>query len=135
MKLDRLAAVPMFRACTRRELSAIAKAADTVAAESGTTLVREGEAGREFFVILDGIASVTRGRRHVAALGPGDYFGELALLDGERRDATVKAASPMEVLVVSQRCFAGLLNDVPTLARHLLAGMARRLHELDRSAV
>lgn len=131
VKLDRLAAVPMFRACTRKELLAVARAADTVTAEAGSVLVREGDAGREFFVIVDGIAAVKRDGRTIATLGPGDFFGELALLDGQRRDATVTAASPMDLLVVSQRCFNGLLADVPSLAKHLLAGMARRLHEQD----
>lgn len=87
--------------------------------------------GSEFYVIVDGKATLTRGGREVAVLGPGNYFGELALLDGQKRDATVTTSTPADVLVVGVREFVSLLEDVPQLTRKLLAGMARRLHELD----
>ena len=98
---------------------------------AGEPLVREGDVGHEFYIIVDGKATVSRGGRELATLGPGDFFGELALLDGHRRNATVTSATPLDVLCVGQQEFAALLSDLPQLSRKLLTGMARRLHELD----
>jgi CRP/FNR family cyclic AMP-dependent transcriptional regulator len=133
-KIERLSQVPMFSACSRKDLGLIARYADELSVEPGTVIVKEGDSGREFYVILDGKADVSRASRDVAVLGPGSYFGELSLLDGQRRDATVKASTPMELLVVGMREFATLIEDVPQLTRKLLVGMARRLHELDTSS-
>jgi CRP-like cAMP-binding protein len=130
-KIERLSQVPMFSACSRKDLGAIAKYADELSVDAGAELIKEGEAGREFYIIVEGKASLSRGGREVAVLGPGSYFGELALLDGQKRDATVTTTTPTELLVVGIREFATLLEDVPQITRKLLAGMARRLHELD----
>lgn len=124
--------VPMFAACSQRELRAVTKAGTVLDVADATVLCRQGDVGREFFVILDGRARVERGGRKVATLGPGDYFGELALLDSTaKRDASVIADGPMEVFVVARPEFTALLEDVPSINRKLLMGMARRLHELD----
>ncbi|HLH27706.1 MAG TPA: cyclic nucleotide-binding domain-containing protein, partial [Acidimicrobiales bacterium] len=80
-KLDRLGKVRLFSACTNKELSQIGKALDEVSVPEGREVVTEGAGGHEFFLILDGEASVLRGGKEVARLGPGDYFGELAILD------------------------------------------------------
>lgn len=135
-RLERLAAVPLFRACSQKELAQVARAADQITVEAGHNVVEEGEQGHEFFVILSGDAVVRRMGRDVASIGPGEYFGELALLDRtqSRRDATVKATTPLEVLCIGRREFSALLDDVPTLAHKVMAGMARRLHELDGKA-
>jgi CRP-like cAMP-binding protein len=130
-KIDRLSQVPMFSACSRKDLGLIARYADELSVDAGQVLIKEDDAGREFYVIAEGKASVTRGGREIGMLGPGNYFGELALLDGQRRDATVTTTTPAELLVVGVREFMTLLEDVPQLTRKLLAGMARRLHELD----
>jgi CRP-like cAMP-binding protein len=130
-KIDRLSQVPMFSACSRKDLGLIAKYADELNVDADEVLVREGDAGREFYVMVEGKAKVTRNGREIAVLGPGSYFGELALLDGQKRDATVTTSTPSELLVVGMREFATLLEDVPQLTRKLLAGMARRLHQLD----
>ena len=130
-KLDRLSQVPMFSACSRKELDHVAKAADEVTVKAGDKIIREGETGHEFYVLIDGKATVSRGDHEVATLGPGDYFGELALLDGQKRDSTVVANDTSELLVIGVREFVSLLEDVPGLTRKLLGGMARRLHELD----
>ncbi len=129
--LAHLAEVPMFSACTKKELTEVGKHADEVSFEPGATLVKEGAPGQEFFILLSGKASVTRKGREVAVLGPGDWFGELALLDKSPRNATVTASAPVSVLVLSQRSFKGLLSEIPTIGARLLTGMARRLHELD----
>jgi CRP/FNR family cyclic AMP-dependent transcriptional regulator len=129
-----LAKIPMFQACSKRELATIARAATVIDVEEGKRLTVEGAIGKEFFLILEGKADVKRNGRSVASLGPGEFFGELALLDNSRRDATVTAKTPMEVLVVNQREFNSLLEQSPALTRKLLVGMARRLHDLDGGA-
>ena len=134
-KLDHLAQVRLFRACSRKELTTIGRASDEVRVAAGKTIVEEGQTGHEFFLILDGNATVQRKGRKVATLGPGDYFGELALLDRGPRNATVKADGDMEILVLGQREFSGVLDEVPTLAHKLLASMATRLREADAKEV
>ena len=86
-------------------------------------------------MIIDGDATVSRQGRKVATLGPGDAFGELALLDKAPRNATVTARPPMELVVLGQREFGGLIDEVPGFARKLLAGMARRLRDSDAKSV
>jgi CRP/FNR family transcriptional regulator, cyclic AMP receptor protein len=134
-KLDHLAQVRLFRACSRKELTTIGRASDEVRVSAGKTIVEEGQTGHEFFLILEGNASVTRNGRKVATLGPGDYFGELALLDRGPRNATVKADGDMEILVLGQREFSGVLDEVPTIAHKLLSSMATRLREADAKQV
>jgi CRP/FNR family cyclic AMP-dependent transcriptional regulator len=133
--LDHLAQVPMFSACSKKDLQTIGRASDEVKVAQGKTLVTEGSPGHEFFLILEGSASVTRNGRKIATLGPGQYFGELALLDRGPRSATVTADTDLEVLVLGQREFAGVLDEVPGLARKLLAAMATRLREADTKAL
>jgi len=133
--LVHLARVPLFAACTRKDLTLLARRAEDVKVDAGTTLISEGSGGHEFFVIVDGSANVTRNGRKIATLGPGDYFGELALLDRAPRNATIVATSPMELVVLAQREFSGVLDEVPGLARKLLTGMARRVREADAKSV
>ena len=102
---------------------------------TGKTLVSEGEAGHEFFVIIEGEARVSRQGRKVATIGAGAAFGELALLEKAPRNATVVADTDMELVVLGQREFAGLIDEVPGFARKLLAGMAHRLREADARSV
>lgn len=132
--LDHLAQVPLFSACSKKDLQTIGKASDEVSVSAGKVLVEEGAPGHEFFLILDGSASVYRNGRKVATLGTGQYFGELALLDRGPRTATVKADTDMTVLVLGQREFAGVLDEVPGIARKLLQSMASRLRESDTKA-
>ena len=132
--LEHLAKVPLFSACSKKELQNIARASDAVEIPAGKVLVEEGKPGHEFFLIINGTASVKRGKREVAKLGPGQYFGELALLDRGPRSASVIAKDDMEVLVLGQREFAGVIDEVPTLAHKLLTTMAQRLREADAKA-
>jgi CRP/FNR family transcriptional regulator, cyclic AMP receptor protein len=133
--IDRLAAVPMFAALTKRELQQVASAADEIDVGPGTVLTQEGRTGHEFFLILSGKAIVRRNNRKVATLGPGQFFGELALLDRGPRTATVEADTDMTLLVLGQREFAGLLENVPGLASKILTGMAGRLRAADEKAI
>jgi len=132
--LDHLAQVPMFSACSKKDLQMIAKASDEVQVASGKTLVEEGQPGHEFFLIVGGTATVLRNGRKIATLGPGQYFGEMALLDRGPRSATVRADSDMTVLVLGQREFSGVVDEVPGLARKLLQYMATRLRDADTKA-
>ena len=133
--IDHLAQVPLFSACSKKDLQLVAKRAEDVKVDAGKQLVSEGETGTEFFVVIDGNAVVSRRGQKVAELGPGGFFGELALLDKAPRNATVTAATPMELVVLGQREFAGLIDDVPEFAHKLLAGLARRLRDADAHTV
>jgi CRP/FNR family transcriptional regulator, cyclic AMP receptor protein len=133
--IEHLQQIPMFSALSKRDLQLVARRAEDVRVPAGKVLVNEGETGHEFFVILDGTARVTRRGKRVATVGPGDAFGELALLDKAPRNATVVAETPMELVVLGQREFAGIIDEVPGFARKLLAGMASRLREADAKAV
>ena len=130
-----LAQVSLFSACSKKDLSLVARRAEDVRVDAGKVLVSEGATGAEFFVILEGAAKVARHGREVATLGPGDFFGDLALLDRAPRNATVTATTPMELVVLGQREFAGLIDEVPGFAHKLLAGLARRLRAYDAQTV
>ena len=129
-----LSKIWLFSTCSGRELRTIRRALDEVTVQPGHILCEEGTIGREFFLIIDGEASVRRNGRRLATLGPGQYFGELALLDRRPRSATVISETEMLLLVLGQRQFNGVLDAVPALARKLLAAMATRLRESDAKA-
>lgn len=133
--LRHLAEVPLFSALSKKELALVARQGEDVRVEPGAVLCSEGSAGQEFFVIISGTAKVSRKGRKVTTLGPGGAFGELALLDKAPRNATVTAESDMELVVLGQREFAGLIDEAPGFARKLLAGMARRLRDADLKSV
>jgi CRP/FNR family transcriptional regulator, cyclic AMP receptor protein len=124
----------LFSSCTGSELRKIRSSLDEIEVPKGKVLVEEGRIGLEFFLIVTGKAAVSRNGKRVATLGPGDHFGELALLDRRPRSATVTSETDMDVLVLSQRQFNGLLQSVPTIARKMLAAMANRLREADAKA-
>lgn len=129
--LDHLAAVPLFAACSRKELQAVAKASDELTLGPGKVLCEQGTVGREAFVIIEGTAEVRRNKKKVATLGPGACVGELALLDHGPRTATVTAATDLQVLVVGSREFSALVDDVPAIAHKLLKALAARIRDLD----
>lgn len=133
LQLD-LKSIWLFSGCSASELRKIRSSLDQVAVPAGKLLVEEGRIGMEFFLITKGTAKVTRQGRKVATLGPGNYFGELALLDRKPRSASVVSESDMELLVLSQRQFNGLLESVPTISRKMLAAMANRLRDADARA-
>jgi CRP/FNR family cyclic AMP-dependent transcriptional regulator len=129
--IDHLATVSLFSACSKKELQAVARASDQVELAAGRTLCEQGSIGREAFIILEGSAEVKRNGRKVATLGAGDTFGEMALLDHGPRSATVTATTPLKVLVIGAREFAGILDEVPPIAHKLLKSLAGRIRELD----
>jgi CRP-like cAMP-binding protein len=134
-KLDQLSALPLFRHCKRQEVAVIGRHASSALVPSGRSLIREGDTGREFFIILDGCVSVSCQGRELARLGAGDYFGELSLLDGEPCTATVTTATTTDVLVMERPHFIGLLDAVPRFARNLLGTVAHDLRLARASAV
>ena len=129
--LEHLAAIHLFSGCNKGDLQLIAKSVDEISVDAGRVLTTQGDFGREAFVIVEGTARVEIDGNEVATLGPGQQFGELALLDGGSRTATVTAVTPMELIVISQRAFLSLLDEVPGLSRRILASMAATIRELD----
>jgi len=132
--LDHLHAVPLFAACSRKDLQRIARASDEAQLPTGRVLTRQGETGRECFVIVEGEVKVERNGRKIATLGPGSCIGELSLLDKGPRTATATAQTPLKVLVLGPREFAGVLEEVPGLSRKLLSSLASKVRELDKTA-
>ena len=122
-----LSGVGLFARCTRRERATVARHMETAHFGADTTLIEEGEEGDAFFLILEGSAIVLRGDREVALVRSGAYFGELALLDGARRSATVRTSEPATVAVLGARMFRNLLREFPELTLQLLAGVAGEL--------
>ena len=134
-KLDHLANVRLFSSLNKKELRLVGRASDEIAVKAGAEIVKEGAAGHEFFLVLAGTATVRRNGRKVATLGPGEYFGELSLLDRGPRSATVIADTDMELVVLGQREFTGVLEEVPEVAHKLLINMAARLRDADTKAL
>lgn len=130
--LEQLAQVPLFQACDKKQLQQVDRLVERYDAEEGEVMVTEGEVGQELWVLVDGKAEVSRAGQVVATLGPGQWFGELSLLDGARRDATVTMTSRGRLLLLAQRELFGLLESVPAFNRRLLVGLAQRLHEAER---
>jgi CRP/FNR family transcriptional regulator, cyclic AMP receptor protein len=126
-----LSKIWLFSTSSAKDLRTIRKALEEVTVPPGRLLTEQGTIGREFFLIVSGQASVKRNNRKVATLGPGQYFGELALLDRRPRSASVTSDTEMTLLVLGQQQFNGVLDSVPPLSRKLLSAMATRLREAD----
>jgi CRP-like cAMP-binding protein len=126
-KTDLLKRVPLFSGCSKKELEALATIADEIDLSDGAVLTREGQPGREFFVLIEGEVEVTQNGEEVARLAGGDWFGEIALLTKASRTATVTAASPVRVLVVTDRAFRQVLETTPSIAVKMLERVGERL--------
>ena len=126
-KIELLKRVPLFAQCSRKELEEIGKIADEIDFRTGKELTREGQPGREFFVLLDGTAEVTKGARTVRKLSGGDFFGEIALVSDIPRTATVTTVSPARALVITDRSFKRLLERSPTIQLKVLRALAERI--------
>jgi CRP-like cAMP-binding protein len=126
-KIDAMAGVPLFSRCSRADIARIAKVADEIDLRAGKVLAKEGEPGREFFVLLEGAVDVRRDTRLLPPLGPGDFFGELSLVTDLPRTATVTAVTPVRALVVTGRSFRDLMKKYPDVQRKILEAAADRL--------
>ena len=119
--------MPLFARCSKRELAEIASLADEIDLREGKELTRQGERGREFFVLIDGEADVRQDGKRLRKLGPGDFFGEIALVSRIPRTATVVATSPVRALVVTDRAFRTLLEHSPQIQTKVLEALAERV--------
>jgi CRP/FNR family transcriptional regulator, cyclic AMP receptor protein len=126
-KIELLKQVPLFAGCSRRELGEIALLADEIDVDAGKVLTREGDSGREFFVIVDGAADVRRKGRRVRTMSAGEFFGEIALVSDRPRTATVTATEPATMLVVTDRALRELMKTMPSLQLKVLSALADRL--------
>jgi CRP-like cAMP-binding protein len=132
-RVELLRTVWLFSTCTDDELSRVAGLATTREAKEGEQLCTEGELGDEFFVIVDGTAEARAGDDKLGDLDTGDFFGEMALVDGGERTATVVSTSPMSLLVLSRNDFNTMLSSaMPHVAPKLMQVMGERIRELQR---
>lgn len=132
--VSQLEKVPLFSDCSQRELQTISKAVKDVDHPAGTVIAREGEPGVGLFVISDGTADVTIGGKKKATLSRGDFFGEIALLDGGPRTATVTANTDVKLLGLTEWVFRGLMHEHPNIALKTLQQMAGRLRTATKAA-
>jgi CRP/FNR family transcriptional regulator, cyclic AMP receptor protein len=126
-KLELLKRVPLFSRCSKQELSEVAMLADELDLPEGRKLATEGASGKEFVIIVEGAADVRRKGRKINTLGAGDFLGEIALIAGVPRTATVTTTEPSRVLVVTAPAFKQLLRDSPSIQLKVLEALAQRL--------
>jgi CRP-like cAMP-binding protein len=126
-KADALGRCPFFTGLSRNELLELAKVTEDLEVEEGKALTREGQSGSEFFVIVDGEVSVTKDGSEIRTLGPGDFFGEIALLEDTPRTATVIAKTPLRFFVLTRQAFRSLLAHQPELEQKVTKALEERL--------
>jgi CRP/FNR family cyclic AMP-dependent transcriptional regulator len=131
-KIDRLTMVPLFAGVSKRDLEFIASRVDEVSLKPGQTLIREGQPTESFFILESGHVQVTRGGKPAARLGPGEFFGEIGMLDGGPATATVVTDDACEAMVLSHSQFRDAIKGNDNLALQVIAAMAKRLRA-DRS--
>ena len=128
-----LEAVPLFEGLSHKQLRKVADLADVARFMAGATLVKQGVVGDSFYVVLTGQAKVIANKRTLNRLLPGDHFGEISLLDGGPRSASVVAETEMTLVIITQKDFLAMLSKDPEITVCLLEGMARTVRRLDRS--
>jgi CRP-like cAMP-binding protein len=126
-KVELIRGLPLFELCSKRDLRRIAALAQERPLEPGTELIREGEPGTEFYVVVEGQIEVRRGKRRVASLGAGSFVGEIALLSRSPRTATVVATTPLVVLAIEGKSFVELLDSIPELWLKVARALAERV--------
>ena len=131
-KLDLLGNISLLAGCTKGELRRIASLADEIDVPKGKVLTRQGEPGRECFVIVNGTATASMRGRRSSPMGPGSFFGEISLLDGGPRSATVTAETDMRLLVLTSQGFSSLVRETPTVASRVMRALAGRLRDAER---
>ena len=131
-KVESLKRAPLFADLSRKELVQLARLSDDVEVPPGRVLCKEGAPGREFFVLVEGEVEVVKNGRRVAALGAGDFVGEISLLEQTPRTATVTAKTPLRFFVLTPKEFKQVLDENPSVERKILRALARRVLELSR---
>ena len=130
---EQLSTIELFSELSSREVKAVSRLMTPIKIKAGRDIMVEGQSGREFLVILSGSATVRRGGRVLAQVGEGDFLGELSVIAGVPRTATVTADSELEVMVLNRREFSALLDENPKIARKVLVGAVKRLHSIEPS--
>ena len=131
-KVQALKGAPLFEGLSRKELGLLARVSEDLELPAGEVLCRQGDIGREFFVIVDGETQVTVNGKDVGVRGGGDFIGEIALLEDTRRTATVTATSPLRVFVLTREDFRSLVRENPSVERKVMQALARRVVDLSR---
>ena len=131
--IDRIRSVPLFGDFGEKELQRVAAIAKEVEFPAGKIIAKQGESGVGFHMITEGEATVSVHGVNHGTLGPGSYFGEISLIDGGRRSATVNAATDLKTVSLTSWDFAALLDQFPELSRSLLIQLCRRLREVEKS--
>jgi len=126
-KIELIKSVPLFSSCSKKELEAIAAQADELVVPEGKALTKEGARGREFMVIVDGSAEVRKKGRRLNLLGSGDFLGEIALISGGPRTATVTTTSESDLLVLTDRAFRQLTRQMPSIHASVVKALSERL--------
>lgn len=129
-KVQALKRAPLFEGLSKKELTQLARVTEDLEIPAGQVLCREGDTGREFFVIVDGEADISSGGRSVAARSGGDFVGEIALLENTERTATVTAKTPLRVFVLTRQDFRHLVRENPSVEQKVMRALARRVVEL-----
>ncbi|MBD0347974.1 MAG: cyclic nucleotide-binding domain-containing protein [Thermoleophilia bacterium] len=129
-KIEALRRAPLFEGLSRNELEQLARLAEDLEVDAGKVLTREGESGREFFVILEGEVDVSRRGQTIATRGAGDFIGEIAILEDIQRTATVTAKTPLRFFVLTAQAFRSVVDEYPEVERKVLRTLARRLAAL-----
>jgi CRP/FNR family transcriptional regulator, cyclic AMP receptor protein len=133
-KLGLIASVPLFKDLSKREIEFLGKLMDEVDIPDGKVLTREGARGGEFFLVLDGSIRIERGGSEINRLGPGDFLGEIALIDQGPRTATAIADGPARVMVLTSSAFASMLAQNPGVESKILRVLASRVRDLQPTA-
>ena len=126
-KAEALGRAPLFEGLSKKDLVALARVCEDVEVEEGTLLCAEGRFGSEFFVIVEGEVEVTKGSKRIGVCGPGEFFGEIALVENVRRMADVRATTPLRVYVLTRQSFLRLLDDNRDVERKVLRALVRRI--------
>lgn len=126
-KVAALKRAPLFEGLSKQELTLLARACEDLDVAAGRVLCREGESGSEFFVIVEGQVKVEQGGKELTTLGPGDFFGEIALVENVKRTATVTATTPLRFFVLTRQAFWNLLDSSPRVQQKVLKALARRV--------
>ena len=127
VKVEALKRAPLFEGLSKKELRELARATEDLKIEAGTVLCKEGSLGREFFVIVDGVAEVTKGGKRLATRQAGEFFGEIALLTTTKRTATVTAKTPIRCFILTRGDFRRVLDESPSVERKVMQALAERL--------
>ena len=132
-KADALGRCPFFQGLSRGELLEVAKVTEDLEVDEGRVLTRQGQSGSEFFVIIEGEVTVTKDGQEVRTLGPGDFFGEIALIEDTPRTATVTAKTPLRFFVLTRQAFRSLLAHQPELEQKVLTALQERVEATSES--